>query len=722
MTFRNSLAQKAIECLHFASDHRSLNASGERTGSYAARKTVAPDTWLLERCWHVLTAEGYGTEALSVASMAEVRQPLAPMQALQRLARSAQTHPHVVPLVQNELLNARERLFSDHLFAEPTHQVDYLLYATAAAAFIDELHFATSCLERLDQLPKSWDRIFVHPELRQTLAEAVACIGLTTLTKQLMNQAIMYFSESGAQFLQQVATATHLVSAGKGARLLDHCVAVVQRAVLGSLHSRKVAASILARAGLVDELLEQIRTIATIQDAHRETNAMLNQRGSSRTATREEVRRRGGTDNSLDIAEIATITASERSRAYPVHRSASATHVDSSIVRQVSRTSADTDVDFLVYALKGAVESLDLAQLSADHRRILINQLAALGVMSDGWTAAGATAALLRLNGVQEAIDVVVQISPADPTRVEGVLALVQGLLDLGNVTAAQEQAVAALAWADELQEKTPGRTLQRELATLFVDHGLPEYALEFLSEEETERPEWRHAMYRFLTGRWFGDDVSEEQLLTDRLRFAAYLKQMMAPEETTSQNGQNLTQENLQKEQPTFGDEAASVGFATLDGPLPNHIDQLARELSGWAAYYLDGEALVSFYLHSLLFPLLQAGRFRYAWGLLPHLKEAVLGLQSNKMAARIEQICQPMAEQIAQSPQGQEAPVAAMQESLEAFLMELWEECATRGVWPTIYAIEGALRSMVTLRGPETLVEIAEAATEEGMLWEVA
>ncbi|MEM7129874.1 MAG: hypothetical protein AAF702_26310 [Chloroflexota bacterium] len=731
MALRESLAQSAIDCLHFSSDHRSPESEGESASRHAIRGVIGPDSWLLQQCWHALADKGHGIEALSVASLLEVRQPLAPIQAIYRLGKQSAQHPHLAPLIQAELLHTREQLFGHHLFAESSHQIDHLLYAGAAAASIGDYQFAISCLERLDQEAKAWDRVFIHPELRQILAEAVAGVGLTPLTNHLIDKAILFFSDSGAQFLQQIAVSTQEIKSVKGKHILNRCVLAMQRAVLGSLHSRKVAASIFAQAGQVDEVLTQVRTIATIQDAHRETNAMLNQRGSSvsQPEPRLDIQSSGTYNETVKISEIATATASQRSRAFPVYRAATSLHSDSSVIRQISRTSADADVDFLVYTLKSAVESLDLSQISDDKRRILINQLAALGIMSDGWTGAGATAALLKLGGIQEAIAVIEQTNPTDPTKVEGILALVRGLLEVGDVETAQAQSRLALSWAEGLIEQAPGRTLRWDLATLYLEHNLPEIALQILEREEPNKGEWRHTIHRFVTGRWFGDEFSDEQLQTDRLRLAAHLKQMIAidmePYERQA-NENPSANENGPESQSSEPDASTMQSALTYsDVPLPPDVDKLVRELSGWASHILDGEALISFYINSLLLPLVEAGKFRYAWGLLPYIKEALLRLQSNKMAARINQVGQPLAAQISQiiSEEDEEAtgsPVETMQFYFADFLIDLWHHCSARGIWPTIYAIEGSLSSVITLIGPETIVEIAQSVSEESALWE--
>lgn len=762
MVPQESLAQTAIRCLNQAATHP---ADGSRTAPrYAAGNVGQPDSWLLNKCWQCLADAGYATETYSVAALAEIRQPLAPIKSLHRLAQQAYRSPPISSLVQSELAHARERVFGNLLFAESSDQIDYVLYAAASAAFIGETLFAISCLERLDQIPKSWDRVFVQPHLRQILADTVALSALTPLTNYLIDKALLYFGDSGAQFLQQVASSTQSLNGATDAAarhpILMRCVMALRRAVLGSLHSRKVAASILAQAGEVDDVLEQIRTIAMIQDAHRETNALLDRRGgNASTASDEPIQIRtssvyndtvpinnrtanGGTGNgsghetntsyqpgattrdtktlndTVQIVEMATASAAERSRSFPVYRSSLSEH-NSSVIRQISRTSADTDVDFLVYTLKGAIETLPLSELSEEKRRTLINQLAALGMMSDGWTAAGATSALLMLGGVEEALRVVHQIDSGDPTRIEGVLALVNGLLDLDEAGLAQTETKKALAWADKLPERSPIRTLRRGIANAYIEHNRPEIALSILEEEIPQESGWRHNLGRFMSGRLFQEEMSDERLHTEQLRLAASLNALMNQMTEARQAVASQTQFNQAGASHSLDGKLIQL---PADSDLPPELDKLVRRLSGWAPAFLDGEALVTFYHDSLLIPLIKVGQMRYAWGLLPQLEEALLGLQSNKMPLRVAQVCQPLSALLVSLARDDESgQVETMTGYLMKFMVDLWSTCATRGTWATIYAIDGCLSAIVALFGPEPIIEIAQATVEQGALWEV-
>lgn len=722
----DSLAETAIHCLYIATSDRAHSNGEQQTRSVASPTVVQPDSWLLEHCWQSLADAGFGNAALSVAAMAEYRQPLAPTRAIYRLASSSPHSFEASTLIQRELTDARERLFDSHLFAEATDQIDYLLYLGASAALISDLTFAISCLERLDQLPKSWDRIFVHPELRQILSESVSLIGPTPLVSDLIARAILLYSDAGAQFLQQVAAASK--APGHSTAILPLCVAALKRAILGSLHSRKVAASVFAMAGEIDAVLEQVRTIATIQDAHRETSAPSGLRTYHPQAGTHDngYQVRGGTDNGTTftgdsvtvpsgsapsndvVAEPVTSNRIVESPGFPVYRAGASLRSNASPIRQVARQSADTDVDFLVYTLKGAVDSLPAADLAAAKRQVLINQLTVLGKMSDGWTAATAVSALLKLGGIQEAMEVIEEVEPRDPTRIEGILSLINGLLERKEYATAQEQAVKSMIWAASLPEKTPARTLNRGIASAFIEHDLPEIALQILDTDSPDERDWRYAIRRLVTGRWFGDEFTDEQLYASRLKLAGYLHDLHVEHDSTA--GQHQMNDSSNTSHPR----------TDVDDELPQHIDQIVRDLSGWAAYLLNGEALVSFYLNSLLYPLLRVGKTRYAWGLLPYFKDALLNLQSNKMASRIDQVCRPYAAQISANldldPEGQGK---SMEIHFNKFLGELWRESAKRGIWPTVYAIEGSLPSLIKLRGPEPIIEIAQATVEQGELW---
>ena len=59
----------------------------EKTLFIEERSVWEPTSWLVQCCWETLAKAGAGDETLVVAHNAALRQPLAPLQALHRLAQ-----------------------------------------------------------------------------------------------------------------------------------------------------------------------------------------------------------------------------------------------------------------------------------------------------------------------------------------------------------------------------------------------------------------------------------------------------------------------------------------------------------------------------------------------------------------------------------------------------------------------------------------------------------
>lgn len=704
MTSAVSLAQFAIESLHAAATVRP--EGGLRITE--ARGVWQPDSWIIQRCWQVLAEAGSGVDAMTVASLAAMRHPLAPARALYTLAKQNHTIADLPDLVRYELTQMSAQLFSPWIASEQTQQIERLLYAAASASAIDDDRFAFACLERLDQFPRAWDRIFVHPEMRTVLAETVTRVGLHPLTCYLVDSAIRDFQDAGAQFIQQIATTIsemradyrarhrhftptrhhpqtdptapaknqppHLVYGDEFDALMARCIKVCRNSTLTSLHSRRIAATVLAQAGLVDETLEQVHTIATIQDAHRETNQTLRTRGTTSQYAGTEFR-------------------------FDQNGSAGDGESASDILRQVARSKSDSDVDFLVHTLKSAVEVFPLEQITPQQREQVGRQLAALGALSDGWTAASAASSLVKLGGVQDAIDVVDQIR--DATHSEGSIGLVSGLLETGQEQYADMQAQAALTWARSLPERTPERATIWGMAEAYLDHNHAERAVQLLDVLDAA-PSQRGILSRFFSGDWSGDGTyTDEDLRSGKLRVRAYLQREM--QHTRAENG--------------AGEEAGRVAF---DERVSPQTDALIRELCGWAPQLLEGEALINFYLDGILDPLLAAGKSSYAWGLLPQFREALLSVRGTKHATRVAQITKPLAERLG-SYAAQVDPnfTAAMRRRLEEFSVLLWQENSRAGIWQAVYGVDGSLPMLLALEGADALVEIANAAANEGALW---
>ncbi|RIK36265.1 MAG: hypothetical protein DCC55_27815 [Chloroflexi bacterium] len=608
------------------------------------RSVWQPGSWLIQRCWETLADLGAGAEALTVARLAETRHPLAFLHALHRLARQAPTESHVAVLIAAELDRLRRTLFRPIEPAEEAQMSERLLLVAATAAHVGDLPLACAALERLDQFHNPWERVFAHIELRTLLAESIAAIGAHPLTNSLITAAIRRFDDAGAQLIHDTAAAIAGLgdTASRGSmRLLMRCVETFQYATLTSLQSRRMAATTLARLGLVDEVLSQLSLIANVQDARREAGF-------------------------------------------------SSLRDDTLVVRQVKRPAANADVDFQVYTLQQAIAAMPLRRLPRQKRIALADRLAALGVRSDGWTAAGAATALIELGALKYAVEVVEHIAANDPTRAEGMLSLVRGLLAAGERTQAATEAERALRWARARPDRNPERAITWGLADIYLEYGEPEQALRWLAQWR-EPTGWRHRL-----GTLWRRQLDDDTLRLGALRLRALLQQ--------GGDGQG--------------------------------VQRLLNELSAWAPRLLDGEALVHFLLDSLLRPLLAAGKYRQAGALLPTLVRALNATSGNRHTAQVTAVAALLAHQVRLArlatdeagenetgasnsepngaPPGQELTQMAQQ-----FLADLWQADAQRGAWQTVHGLEGSLMLLWALEGPDSLVALARAAHQKGWLW---
>lgn len=702
MTSSVSLAQFAIESLHAAATVQPEDA----TRITEARGVWQPDSWIIHRCWQVLADAGMVNEALTVASLAEMRHPLALFHALHTLVRQGNPSVELTQTVRHELAQMSARLFSPWVASEQTQQIERLLYAAASAACIDDDIFAFACLERLDQFPRAWDRILVHPEMRTVLAETITHVGLHPLTCYLIDSAILNFQDAGAQFIQQIANTikarrakryagseqfapptrppvqsesdasaeSSLIYGDEFDALMARCVNVCRTTTLTSLHSRRLAATVLAQAGLVDETLKQVHTIATIQDAHRETSSDPRNRSAGFTS------QYAGTEYYSDGA------------------SGMLRNGENQVLRQVGRSHSDSDVDFLVNTLKNVVEVLPIDYTTAHQRLKVGKQIAALGALSDGWTAAGAASTLIKLGGVQDAVEVVEQID--DTTHSEGAIELVSGLLETGQEEYADIQTRSALSWARSLKERMPERATIWGIAEAYIEHNHADRAIQLLDELDAN-PIQRNLFSRFFSGDWSGDATyTDQDLRSGKLRLRAYLKQDMP--------------------RSAADDSTFRADEILFDEKVSAQTDELIRELCGWAPQLLEGESLITFYLDGILEPLLAAGKSRYAWGLLPQFREALLAVRGTKHATRVGQITKPLASTLnSYAAKSNTQYTSAMRQRLEEFCVLLWQENSQRGIWQAVYGIDGSLSMLLALEGADALVEIANAAANEGALW---
>lgn len=631
-TTDSSLVQQAVAALRTAATVKLEGAAA----LVEERNTWRPSSWLIQRCWETLVDAGAGEEALTVALLAQGRQPLAGLHALQRIAQQLSQRPHLALLVRRELARQSRSLFTG---SQEASDLERHLLLAASAALLGDLALACACLEQIDQAPKPWERVMVRAEWRALLAESVAHIGVHPLTVALIENAVRRFDDAGAQFLHQ--TIGHLVQLGAPAprrcqRLLERCLATFRFAALTSLHSRRLAAIAFGQAGSVTDVLDQLTTIANIQDARRETG-------------------------------------------FSTHKE------DPLLLRQVKRPAANAEVDFQVYTLQQAVKAMPLRQLTREERITLAEQLALTGVRSDGWTAAGAAATLIDLGALKYAIDVVKQIAPPDPTRSEGLLALVRGLLQVGEPQLAEEQAKIALGWARSQPSRNPERAIIWGLAQIYLEHGQPDRTLQLL-DRWREPTGWRQR-WQSLVGKRLDDDTLRLQGL--RLRS---LLQRGGPDR-----------------------EADLRSYA-------QEVRRLLTELRTWAPRLLEGEALVNFYLDNLFRPLLAARKLPQVWELLAELVPLLNRTSGDKHANHVREVARQLRHQLllatvanstngALPPAGPTAAPLELAEPLYKFLIELWQSSAQRGSWQIVHSLEGSLPLLLTLEGPLALVALARA-----------
>ncbi|MGL4651020.1 MAG: hypothetical protein ACRC1H_16545, partial [Caldilineaceae bacterium] len=303
------------------------------------RSVWRPDSWMLQNCWETLADAGIGSEALLVAKWAALRQPLALQEALYRLARQAGARTALLPLIDQELNQASPGLLATNAALAGHTFPQQLLYAGTAAALVGNLGLATSYLEKLDQTDRAWERVVASPEQRGILAELLVRVGPHPLVLSLLEGALRRFGDAGAELLLRVseqidpAIGPDAIESRPG-RILRQCVDTFRYGMLVTLHSHRLAAAVLARAGRFEDVLNEVTTIANVQEA----------------------RKLGG---------ISTRQG------------------DQNLLRQVKRPQADADVDFQVYTLREAVRAMPLRYIPRDRRIELAHRLADLGMKSD---------------------------------------------------------------------------------------------------------------------------------------------------------------------------------------------------------------------------------------------------------------------------------------------------------------------------------------------------
>lgn len=600
------------------------------------RAVYRPDSWLIQKCWEALADTGAAQETLTVARIAASRQPLTLVQALHRLSRQIDRKFGLANVIRQELVHAQPQIMAHTALGDDTTARDRLLYAAATAAAIGELQQAFTFLERLDQFTAPWERAIVTPEQRQLLAETVTRLGLHPLTMALISSALRRYDDAGAQFVLTVTSAAsdHLrrQTSPRMARLLALGVDAFRNATLTSLYSRRLTTVALAQAGAVDEVLAQLTAIANIQAARRESGLSL---------------RKG----------------------------------DQNLLRQVKRPTADADIDFQVYTIQEAVKAMPVRQMRREQRIELADRLAVLGAKSDGWTAAGAASTLIELGAVKYAVEVVESIPANDPTKAEGYIGLVRGLLEIEEPALAREQIAKGLEWVRTYPGRNPARALIWGLANVFLERKEPAQALAVLDAWAEPTSFWRGV--RDLFGRKLTDD----DLRNNGLRLRALLQQDVQP---------------------------------------PKVVQQQVNLLLTWAPRLLDGEALVNFLTDNVLTPLLEAGRIQQALATLPLFQQAVMAGSGEKHASRLANLARLLVAELTPALQepgsaggnGHGDPVT-MRAALENFLTGVWQADSRRGLWQTVHGIEGTLPLLIALDGPGAVVSLAHGVEQVGARW---
>ena len=393
----------------------------------------------------------------------------------------------------------------------------------------------------------------------------------------------------------------------------------------------------------------------------------------SRRLTAIALAQAGAVDEVLSqLTAIANIQAARRESGLSLRKG------DQSILRQVKRPTADADIDFQVYTVQEAVRAMPVRQMPREQRIDLANRLVVLGTKSDGWTAAGAAATLIVLGAVKFAIDVVDSIQPNDPTKAEGFIALAKGLLDVDESALAEEQIRKGLAWAQGYPGRNPERALIWGMAQVYLERGEPEQAIAILDTWQEPSGLWRSV--RDLFGRKLTDD----ELRNNGLRLRALLLQAAPP---------------------------------------PKVVQQQVSQLLTWAPRLLDGEALVNFLSENVLEPLLAAGRVQMALGTLPVMQQAVQPGSGEKHADRLTNLARILVAELGPALQAATPPAtgqeSAPRAALESFVTGIWAADRTRGLWQTVYGIEGMLPLVVALEGPDALVSLARGVEKLGARW---
>ncbi|MEM7538676.1 MAG: hypothetical protein AAF639_41315 [Chloroflexota bacterium] len=665
-----TIVQHALDALY----QSSTVILDEKTYFHEERNVWGPDTWLLKCCWESLADAGYVDEALTVAPLSEIRQPLVMWQALEKLSKFITTKPLTDSTSLKLRLQAELRQRASVLFAQPSPTLDQTLeiqrglFAAVTATRADDTYLALSVLERLDQIPKVWDRVFVNPELRTALSETVVrlslAMGLHPLTNALLRNAVRRFDDAGAKFLHEITSTLaeelkeQVALNGDNANapnpnapnpnapnpsnailLMLRCIEIFRSSTLTTLHVRRLAAIAFGQAGLVGELMAQMETIENIQAARKDSGLFDWQK-------------------------------------------------DSVYIRQVTRSSANTDIDFRVHTLRDAINTMPVYEVDRHERITLASQLTLMAVRSDGWTAASAVPALIRLGALKYAGDVVAKIPVSDHTRSEGHISLVRALLALNQEDAeelAEAQVERALIWLQTVPNRTAERATIWGLTDLYIEQGQPQMAMRLLAlreePEKTGLARIRKVVTDTAQGRLFRTVMNDDQLRDSGLRFRALLQ--------------------LSKLGQLSADESKDLRL-------------LFGQLRNWAPRLMDGEALIAFYVDTLLHPLLDVVALEQVWQLLPQIQTFLVSSSGDKHSVHVRRITTQLADSLLDPDTGL-LNDETHQTNLIEFMVGLWQSNISQGIWQTVHSIEGSIPLLLALTGPAALVAIAQTAARD-------
>ncbi len=589
------------------------------------RSIRQPDSWLAERCWHMLASAGHTESALVLATLIAPRQPLAVPQALLALAASVQERRNILQFVRKRL----EQHVLLLIPATPEAVVSYsehLLLASATAVHLHHPAMIFTCLERLDQIEGTWGTIMASSDLRPHLATTVAASPLHPLTAHLITTCLPRFALAGAQFLAEL-TACCVMEEGDvkpGRRpIMDLCLTAVQDYVPADVTIRRYTATILARTGQCQAVLDTMDVMHNIMEAQQE-------------------------------------------HALP------ARDVDDNLLRHVVRAGANTDVDFQVFTLQEALRALPAAQRTDAAVKQMAERLVNLASRSDGWTAAGATAALIDTGWFEEASAMVEKIPPEDTARSDAICVIVQGCLERREPAQADAQVRKSWRWISQLADENVKRLTIRRLAEAYVQAGYAQQGMALLSRRSSAG--WLQRLLRSTPKE------PEEWHLSET--WLELLCQLKAPQ------SQATTAEKT-----------------------------LMRRVVARAPVLLEGEALVAFYLR-MLPNLLEAGRWTYIVDLLPGLQQALLQIKGMRHAVRTRDCTGYLVQALARIPHEHRLWLT---QTLQQWTAELWAQTAREGIWQAVYSIDGCLALVQALEGPQPILAIGRFAqnANENLDW---